>query len=1079
MKKGSALLLVLGMLSFMVISAVAFSAFMRYSRLPSSYLRRSSSSRQLVKAALAEAIDIVDAAIADNPHPGVGYKTIRYPRRTGGYKPPESQEQTRNHWRNHVFTGTNYLVSAADTVSTLTLEGLAYLPPALINEVRYYSRHSTAAMWHSFGYDSGRFAFCAVDVSDHFDVNRIPVDIGRGSAPGNRFSLAYVFEGKDHTSYTVNPSSWDSFMENFVSFDSVKADLKPPAQKGSSSSSESGSGNKLPLVSVADLNLAVNRDGTQFKQYFPFVSYVTGASDDYVTSETSASAEMQRHMAFVTDGYFPSSGGSSDDDDYDLADDQYQPFTGESLKENNQKNLMKFLDNSMSSKKGYERIFSCISSLGMANLWDYLDEDNVPVSLAIPSVERTPMVCGIKPTMNGSSIKVEATIWDEALSQQNPNIEDAGYAGAYPQSARTTPSAAGLQRVARYVKKYTIDKAQFTAGIRSGSIKAVVAYPFLRGRDLKDPDSFTIDGHVEFFLSSGSMKFRTGNKDDVLHMEDEGRLGRTASQYAGNGVFDVPLASQSCTFSNVAEEQDAVKEFDLMMGPGASAIGNAIDANPLLTVTWEQAQQSVDLNAGNPSQPPNLVWQNVNGALECRNATCGLPPIMDGKVDPDFESQDKILAFVRANGSKQVRLCMAVWLRIKNGDGKTVDLVPAHYLDDKAFNGINVPNQLLSGPPRTISGNFHPLMRFACGSAFDFSEAAFASMTPVAADVEQPNGVICADPRWNWAPEHWFSPGAEVTKDSWLQNCGKGVGDRDRDIFMATSDAGYMQSVYELAFLPRLVANDFKPANALYGSIDSPDDDRVDWATGIAGARNSGLMWMTYRPFAYGSGGWRDDFAAVGLVNDGGAMKLNPYSDNENILVSAFANTPESWWAASANTTDTGLSTSERTAKKFNEKYAWSEMNSDAKFAWKDLQNVASAFRAKMQAQTAVNGWEDAYDDLWELDGSNADSLMGAKLENDTDDLYGVDRKFLYGYWRDCFAVKQQLFLIFVRAEPMMMGGGIIGQTPPQLGARAVALVWRNPHRGSKSYSESDDGGSSAPEYAPHQTRVLFYRQFD
>ena len=154
-------------------------------------------------------------------------------------------------------------------------------------------------------------------------------------------------------------------------------------------------------------------------------------------------------------------------------------------------------------------------------------------------------------------------------------------------------------------------------------------------------------------------------------------------------------------------------------------------------------------------------------------------------------------------------------------------------------------------------------------------------------------------------------------------------------------------------------------------------------------------------------------------------------------------------------------------------------MNPDAKLAWNDLKNVVSAFKAKMQKQTEVNGWEAAYDELWGQDGSDADSLMGAKLENDTADLYGVDRKFLYGYWRDSFAVKQQLFLVFVRAEPMMMGGGIIGQTPPQLGARAVALVWRNPYRGSKSYVESGEGGASTPEYAPHQTRVLFYRQFD
>ena len=71
-RRGSALLIVLGMLSFMVISAVAFAAFMRYTRLPSSYLRRTSSTRQLVKAALAEAIETVDRAINNNPHPGIG-----------------------------------------------------------------------------------------------------------------------------------------------------------------------------------------------------------------------------------------------------------------------------------------------------------------------------------------------------------------------------------------------------------------------------------------------------------------------------------------------------------------------------------------------------------------------------------------------------------------------------------------------------------------------------------------------------------------------------------------------------------------------------------------------------------------------------------------------------------------------------------------------------------------------------------------------------------------------------------------------------------------------------------------------
>ena len=48
-RKGSALLVVLGMLSFMVVSAVAFSMFMRESRLPSSFLRQKIVSGHLVK----------------------------------------------------------------------------------------------------------------------------------------------------------------------------------------------------------------------------------------------------------------------------------------------------------------------------------------------------------------------------------------------------------------------------------------------------------------------------------------------------------------------------------------------------------------------------------------------------------------------------------------------------------------------------------------------------------------------------------------------------------------------------------------------------------------------------------------------------------------------------------------------------------------------------------------------------------------------------------------------------------------------------------------------------------------------
>jgi hypothetical protein len=67
-------------------------------------------------------------------------------------------------------------------------------------------------------------------------------------------------------------------------------------------------------------------------------------------------------------------------------------------------------------------------------------------------------------------------------------------------------------------------------------------------------------------------------------------------------------------------------------------------------------------------------------------------------------------------------------------------------------------------------------------------------------------------------------------------------------------------------------------------------------------------------------------------------------------------------------------------------------------------------------------------------------------------------------------APKQQLYLIFVRAEPMMIGVGDLKMMPPQQGARAVAVVWRDPASTKKS-------GEST--FVPHKTRVLFYRQFE
>ena len=306
-RKGSALLIVLGMMAFMIVSAVAFSAYMRTSRLPSSYLRRSNASRQLAKAAVAEAIDAVDRAIANNPHPGVGTETV------------ETDGRTRNMWPGRVLLATNRVDEVGKTVPVLTMEALAYIPPPLVNEVRYYSRLASTATWHQFGFDSGRYAFCAVDVSDYFDVNRMVADRPRSSAPVRRISLSYLFEnGREHSSAGSGAAEWDTFMERFRERDDATLTFKYDS--------------KVPLVSIADLNLALG-EGGKGGLVSPFCSYVnTSGGDGFYNASSDDQLDKFRRMTFVTDSWFGGSSRASNDEEsdydeiYDLTDPQYQPF---------------------------------------------------------------------------------------------------------------------------------------------------------------------------------------------------------------------------------------------------------------------------------------------------------------------------------------------------------------------------------------------------------------------------------------------------------------------------------------------------------------------------------------------------------------------------------------------------------------------------------------------------------------------------------------------------------------------------------------------------------------------------------
>ena len=602
-----------------------------------------------------------------------------------------------------------------------------------------------------------------------------------------------------------------------------------------------------------------------------------------------------------------------------------------------------------------------------------------------------------------------------------------------------------------------------------GKVKVVAAFPFLRDEEANG--SFEIGGKLSFFLSSPDLEFRAGG---VLHLDRD--YDRKVTPLPVNGMINIPFQTQPAWRpSGITKEADALKEFDFVLGHAAGPVAEWFNGHDIVTVRyrWEQTYTKVS------EDPPTYQWlpEKMPEETKAEYAHCSMPPIdAAGAVNGNYAKDDEFLKIVNGNGGDNVVFQACVWVWVKDTrSNKLVDLVPACMKDDDELNSFNNFSTPIGNFLKDIGGSPYPLMKFTgAGDAFKYSLDELKGS--LAADGRQviitPRAVMVADPRYNYAPEHWFefkdSDGA-LTKEKWLEKCERGKDDRDRDIFMATSDMGHLQSVYELAFLPRLTDLRGHGENTYYGDMNRLNG-MTKFADAFEGSANSHLAWRTYRCFSLSleHSGYRDDFEGVGFNSEGSGFRVNPYSSSTPIIMAALANTPYNWMVASTNeTAPNALSKSDREVKNFVKNYCFNQMGPlESRFDWKDLELVAN--QIKSAARGAVGGnWQTAFDNLdW---AGNFSDLAGANFLEDglTVDLYDVDRKFLYGFWRDSFAVKQQLFLVFVRAEPLMMGGGAIGQTPPQLGARAVALVWRDPTI------------DTANPDRPHRTRILFYRQFD
>ncbi len=1096
MKRGSALLIVLGMVAFMTISAIAFAAYMRTMRLPSSYLRLSSSSRFLAKAALAEAIDQLDVAIGNDLYPGMGDKgdAYYYPRQTSSVN--QRDQRKRNYWRKNCFIASNAFETAANTVSTLTLEGLAYLPPCMINEARYYSRHTPTARWQQLPFDSGRYAFTAYDVSNCFDINRVAANVGRNSSDNGRISLAYLFENQAHTGDgTVTPDDWENFMDQFVDAKGARANENAGRQEAKSGS--------VPLVSLADFSLAAADywGAASTKMPNPFCNYIKNGQD-FVT-QIGNSADPVRNQMFVTDSWFPKTNVTNEANaPYDLTDPECQPFAREDLVT---RDVLLWPVMTYSTKgvtrlnKGMGGSQRWLCGLGLAALWDYLDEDSVPLSLAIPTTERTPMICGIDIKVGDGKLKLTESkvLPSSGTFVEKPASDDKTIAVVSYDDGK--PASESRKRTVSQQTNYDIDMTEFGKFFAGLQVNVLTVYPFRRVTENQMASNFTVGGRLAFYLVEGEKTFHTGNADDILHLGGAAQGNVSIPTYATNrGVFYIPLKDKSVSISKKIETETAVVKSCTVLPDGTEAAAEftqRVSTMFTITRTWKQTRE---YNEDTGTYGP---WTQTKKALEdaeIADARCYLPPLTkDYAPDDEYVEAAKFKNLVDGKVGKNVRLQLSAWVYVKDGDGKYVDLVPACMRDDDDLN--TVQNYAEMGPDANAFGMPYPLMNLY-GNSFGYKPAEMAddnseAKKGIAFGISS-GTLFCPDPRWNWAPEHWIKvANATLDAQTWLDSYShRGENGRDRDIFMETSDACYLQSVYELAFLPRLtdwpaLGSGGNPTckNQIYGNMTAIDGlGQTDFKTAFEDLPNNGLMWRTYRPFD-GVNGLADDFEAVGFSSEGTGFRVSPYAPVDT-LMAAFANTPFSWAVASTNQqSGAKLGASNRKASTFNRDYCFNELSGeeDTKFAWNDLKSIAQNFHDKVRSLNksqlenggAWDGWKlDAFDDVdWAGTAFNSDSnnrfFADVELNDDTCDLTDADKKFLYGYWRECFAAKQQLFLVFVRAEPMMLGGGSATSAPPSLGARAVALVWRDPN------PTIEDAAGQQPR--PHRTRVLFYRQFE
>lgn len=1022
-RRGSALLIVLGFLSFMVVSAVAFSIWMRSERVPSAVFRREAALRHLAKAGLARAMSEIDDAIRNNPYPGV-IKTSH--RNAYGLE--------FNHWEGRLFVPPDpddancqyYPVSRDETVSVLNLEGLGYLPPFLMNDVRLRQQSTRTAKWRYLDHGAGRCAYVAVNVSDLIDINRTGLDAARTSL--RPITLANLFMNQSGQIDSGKVTSFGNFARSPANNDNY--------------------GNKVvagtQFVSLLDYNLALFGAGKVGDFESPFAKWLGKSSSRGFYEDFRGDGDdfpSVRQQMFVTESHYPRSpeeeeSGTARPSLAVMEGDRKvrgQPFDLATFNDLRQKKtVMELLNalNQMPDAKSENGVnFSdMFTNPDLVALYDYLDRDDIPTSLALPTVERNPMVVAIEPNLNGVEIVV-------------PKVE----------LATATASAPSV----------TTDVAWDTSTLGAFDLKMVLAYPFKRTQmgTANFRRSYKVQAIVKIFFvprdsavplrgdrMSSNAAFRPGNSDYTQSAINS--LG------ANNNVLTF-VGSQS-----FSPDDNLAKEVTV----------NVTRSGPV-----PMAQFVSTWNPGNPEQ-------GVPGFAENKWKLLFAPSDLSGGVPNGYALNTEATSLPTGD----LVPVMATWVRVQSNDGFVADCVPATIRDDQDFNGIdNTSAQMIFEGMGTQK---EPLLRFTTDQSVTLNFNAM--QTAMAAGQDYRPGLMvwgqkaiwAVDPRYNFAPEDWVASNSGVNADDWENkaNAASGSNDCDGDPYLFVSNQGFLQSMGELAFLPRTGGNFASVPDSDWGGLAARYAGKNEYATAWTDIAAANLVWRSYCPWDE-----NDKLFDCGISEAAGGTRVSPYADVDTIML-ALANTPVDWWAAAGTNTVVDAANGQNTADSagrragyFNSlaqslKFAFNKTGSasseDRELDYEDLKKLAQFMHNEFI--NSNDDWQKVYDSWdWTPNGTPFSATSNFKNQLDS-----VDCKFLHSFWRNCFANRQQLFIVFVRAESTALGGSGEGGVPPQQGARAVAVVWRDP---DPFVSHKGRDNNSPESRASHRMRVLFYHQFD